>query len=184
MLDKKALRKEYARLRESCTEAQADALTDNLLSLREYKNAKSIFIYAAAKSEPDTRAVIYDAVSSGKDVCLPKCNISDKAMKFIRITSFESDLKKGAYGILEPISDAEYESTPDLIIVPALSCDRFGNRLGYGGGYYDRYLKKYKGSTVIAAYIYDCLLSDGLPYEKTDIPVDMIITESRILRIR
>ncbi len=183
MPDKKILREQYSNLRKHCTKEQNDMLIKNLMSIPEYINAVNIFTYISVKTEPDTTRFISAALNNGKTICVPKCNIKDHTMKFIRISSYENDLKMGNYNIPEPISDIEFKYEPDLIIIPALSCDLCGNRLGYGGGYYDRFLSKTKNG-VKAAIIYDCLLCESLPVENTDIPVDIIITESRILRLR
>lgn len=183
MPDKKTLREHFSNLRKQCTSKQNDALIKNLMSIPEYKNAVNIFTYISVKAEPDTTYFINASLSSGKNICVPKCNIKTHTMKFIKISSYEDDLQTGNYNIPEPISDVEFKSKPDLIIIPALSCDIYGNRLGYGGGYYDRFLSETK-SGVKVAIIYDCLLCESLPVENTDIPVDIIITESRILRLR
>ncbi len=183
MLNKKLLREQFSTLRKNCTKEQNDALINTLMSIPEYKNAKNIFSYISVKTEPDTEKFISKSIEMGKTVCVPKCNPKKRTMKFIEITSLEKDLIKGTYNIPEPVSDIEFNGIPNLMIIPALSCDLKGNRLGYGGGYYDRFLKNIKGA-VKAAIIYDCLLTEELPCETTDIPVDIIITESRILRLR
>lgn len=183
MLNKNSLRKHYSNLRSTCSKEQNDALIRNLLNSTEYKTAKTVFAYIPIKTEPDTYKIILNSIENKKAICVPKCYPDTHTMKFIEISSVENDLKPGSYKIPEPISEEEFTQPADLIIVPALSCDIHGNRLGYGGGFYDRFLKEQPYS-VKAVMIYDCLLAEQLPIEPTDIPVDIIITESRIIRLK
>ena len=102
-------------------------------------------------------------------------------MSFYKINDF-SEMKSGMYGILEPEEAEIYNnfSATDLIIVPALSVDKNFNRIGYGKGYYDRFLKDFKGVSVCP--IYPELISKEVPTGQFDIPLDIIITPSEIYR--
>ena len=182
MLNKNELRAFYSTLREKCDKNKDSLILNNLFRTDEYIKASVVFAYSSFRSEIDTSDILEHSLFCNKIFCLPKCNKQNHEMKFIEIKS-KNDLKSGAYGIKEPIYDSEFNGNADIIIVPALSCDYKGNRLGYGGGYYDRYLSAHKDSISIVL-LYDALISDNLITEPTDMPVDIIITESRIIRIK
>jgi 5-formyltetrahydrofolate cyclo-ligase len=114
-----------------------------------------------------------------KRVALPRCE-GDGKMNFYYINSV-NDLKKGAYGIQEPNEKCALFEGRDsaLCIVPALSYDKHGHRLGYGGGYYDRFLSKFSGKTV--GICYEENICDSLMHGKYDRPVTLIVTEKRIV---
>ena len=94
---------------------------------------------------------------------------------------FGEDFSLSRFGIREPIGEA-YEGEIDVIVMPLLAVDERGNRLGYGGGYYDRFLKKYQGATRVA-YCYDFQILKDVPTESWDEKVDLIVTDKRIIRI-
>ncbi len=181
MPDKKALREKFSHIRNSIDIKESDKITKNLINSDIYENADVIFTYVSFRTEPDTYSFINKALADGKKICVPKCN-PDKTMKFIQINSLSDDLASGKYGIKEPISDEATSLLPDLVVIPALSCDFNGTRLGYGGGYYDRFLKNIK-KTPLAVLLYEKLISDELPKEETDIQINTIITEKRIIKI-
>ena len=143
-------------------------ISDNLLKSDLYRDAACIFCYVSTGDEIGTAAILEQALTDGKTLCVP------------RIFSLD-ELKSGAYGIPEPSSGAP-EIPPDgisLVIVPALSCDRNGYRLGYGGGYYDRFLARTRA--VAAALCAESRLTDELPREPFDLPCNYIITERQVL---
>lgn len=178
---KKQLRVEYRtkRAQFSAEEKQKSELniTRIFLNTYEYLQAQEILCYVSAKDEIDTRAIISDALKNGKKVFVPKCTEQKGIMFFYRINSFD-ELKSGRYGILEPTKttiENEWKQTASnsVCVVPALCCDRAGNRLGYGAGYYDRFLQNYKGKTVCLCY---SRFSDvDLPVDENDIPCDIVI---------
>ena len=181
--DKKALRKRYlaARAALSAEEKQEidRGITENVLQSALYRDAECIFCYVSTAEEIDTRVILDTALRDGKTVCVPLCG-KGGSMSARRMTAF-SDLKAGHYGILEP-SDTAEEIAPvdiDLVLAPALSCDRSGFRLGYGGGYYDRFLAK--SHAVCAALCASARLADALPHEAFDRCCDYIITEREVL---
>ncbi len=182
--EKALLRKRYSALRSSKSAAErkrVDALiAEALFSLDEYKNAEIIFLYASKGSEVDTFGIINRALADKKSVALPRCS-GDSKMDFYYISS-QNDLEIGAFGIYEPKAAARPARPQDgkLCIVPGLLFGRDGSRLGYGGGYYDRFLPRFKGTAAGLCGL-DFLL-DSLPCEATDQRVDMVITENGICR--
>ena len=182
--DKKALRKRYLAERAALSAAQKQgidrAITENVLQSALYRDAKCVFCYVSTAEEIDTRAILEAALRDGKTVCVPLCG-KGGSMSARKIIAF-SDLQSGHYGILEP-SDTAEEIAPeaiDLILAPALSCDREGYRLGYGGGYYDRFLGR--TNAVCAALCASQRMSETLPHEAFDRRCHYIITEREVLR--
>ena len=144
--DKKTLRGRYLAERASLSAEEKQAIdrgiAQNILQSEFYQQADCIFCYVSTAEEIDTRTVLENALASGRTVCVPLCG-KGGSMTARKITAL-SELQAGHYGILEPSNTAP-EIAPeniDLILAPALSCDRKGYRLGYGGGYYDRFLSR------------------------------------------
>ena len=155
-------------------------ISDNLLKSDLYRDAACIFCYVSTSDEIGTAAILEQALTDGKTLCVPLCGRAGE-MSARRILSLD-ELKSGAYGIPEPSSGAP-EIPPDeisLVIVPALSCDRKGYRLGYGGGYYDRFLSR--TNAVCAALCASRRMSAALPHEAFDRCCHYIITEREVLR--
>lgn len=146
----------------------------------EFKNAESILLFASVGSEVDTWELFRESIKQNKKVYFPKC-IDGEKMVFLRAVSKE-DFTDGKYGIPEPTGDEEYtpHSQSDLAVIPALSVGRDFSRLGYGKGYYDRFLKDFKGISICP--IYPQLLCRGVPTDKFDIPLKIIITPIESLR--
>lgn len=179
--EKKKLRIEYrtARAKISNDEKQKKdfEITQALLINDAYTKAQEVLCYVSTGDEIDTRGIILDALRRGKKVFVPKCTEQKGVMKFYKINSFD-DLSTGKYGIPEPINtadDNEWQRGNDasVCIVPTLCCDRFGNRLGYGGGYYDRFLNDFNGKTVCLCY--SQFSQADIPLEEHDVPCDIVI---------
>ena len=154
-------------------------ISDNLLKSDLYRDAACIFCYVSTSDEIGTAAILEQALTDGKPLCVPLCG-KDGSMTARKITAL-SELRTGHYGILEP-SDTAPEIAPeniDLILAPALSCDRKGYRLGYGGGYYDRFLSR--TNAVCAALCASQRMSATLPREVFDRRCHYIITEREVL---
>lgn len=132
---------------------------------------ESFFIYYSVGSEVDTHAVIEALLRAGKTVCLPK--IVGKEMHAVR---YEGEaLETGAFGIPAPVGA---DMPCSVALVPLLFVDKKGNRLGYGGGYYDRYFAAYPQIIKIGLCYAGQVLSQQLPKENTDVPLDGMITEN------
>ena len=148
-----------------------------VLSLPLYQRAKVIFVYVSLDWEIDTRALIQDALSSGKTVAVPKC-LPGGRMEVYRLDDFHR-LKAQTLGILEPEEDMERMTKEqlELALIPCLSCTKDGIRLGQGGGYYDRFLAGKKRLFKLAL-CRESLLSKNLPCEAHDIRMDAVLTET------
>jgi len=179
---KKELRKKYLELRnnlsEEVVEAKSEKITQNLELLEIFKKAKNILFYYSVKNEVKTIELIKKYLPT-KTIYLPKI-ISDHEFLPFPINSL-SNLKRGEIGILEPEEDnRNYIDKIDLVIVPGVVFDRHGNRLGMGGGYYDRFLKKIKKEVPKIALSFDEQILDNLPNNPYDVPVDFVITDKKI----
>ena len=180
---KTALRKGLLALRKGLSKEEKDerdrALIKALLSFTEFERAKAILLYFPIKGEPDLIPLAESALQMGKSVAFPRCHPSTHQMTFHTVRSQE-EMVIGAYGISEPPETAPLLTELDrsLCVVPALSLDREGYRLGYGGGYYDRFLTEFKGCSVGLTYEMLCL--EELPRDRYDQRVDWIITEKGV----
>lgn len=163
--------------------AAADSKIQKLLfSCTLYQKSEHVFCYVSFQSEADTHEIIRKALKDGKKVAVPKV-IEKRQMNFYYIER-EEELTRGCFGILEPPETAEKLAIPKdhtIIIMPGTAFDENGNRIGYGGGYYDTYLQKYPECPMVAlAYEIQCLHS--LPHETHDVRPDIIITEKRMIK--
>lgn len=157
--------------------AASGTICSRIISLPEYQNAGTVFCFAGSIGEPDTLAVIEDALSRGKRVGLPLC-ISDGIMEVREIKNPERDLKAGAFGIAEPAPGTaliEPEEI-DFAVLPCVTCDKKGNRLGHGKGYYDRYLARAEFPTCMICF--EQLISEEIPMDEFDRKADIVITEA------
>src|SRR5699024_1056367 len=158
------------------------AIHKQLLNLDLWNRAHTIAITYAQNEEWDTLALMREGWKNHKKMVIPKANPLTKEMTFYEIKD-EHDVKKGAYNILEPLATEKpiKKDTIDLLIVPGLVFDTAGYRIGYGGGFYDRYLTNYKGNTVSLAATFQII--EYIPKENHDIPVQYIITNERVIPV-
>lgn len=160
---------------------QADqAIYEAVTGLPEYKRARTIFCFVGTKDEINTAPIIERALEDGKRMAVPRC-VAKGVMEAFLIDSLDN-LREGHYGILEPGDEAPRIGPEeiDLAVIPCLSCSRDGKRLGYGGGYYDRYLGKVDG--IKAVICRGRIMREDLPVENHDEKVDMVIWEEGICR--
>jgi 5-formyltetrahydrofolate cyclo-ligase len=182
MTDKSVFRKEMLAKRAAMgppVRADADRnILAALTSLSEYLAAGVIFCYVSAADEPDTRALFEDAWARGKRVCVPLC-LSMGVMQAREITG-PDDLIAGKYGIPEPKAHCPIvrPENIDLNIVPCVCCDTDGYRLGYGGGFYDRWLEKSRAPAAVICF--ENMVAPGVPREKHDQRADILITDAGI----
>ncbi|MCO4850141.1 5-formyltetrahydrofolate cyclo-ligase [Bacillus vallismortis] len=154
---------------------------ERLFSLPEWQNASTIAVTISKGLEIPTRPIIEEAWQRGKQVCIPKCDSDTKNMQF-RTYETEDQLETVYAGLLEPVIEKTREVKPgqiDLMIVPGVCFDLNGFRIGFGGGYYDRYLSVYKGKTV--SLLLECQLYAHIPRLPHDISVHKLITEDRVI---
>ena len=152
----------------------ANQFAAQLLKLCSQLGAKSVGIYLSFGSEPVTDAFVVAAKSAGISLSAPRTG-PDSSMEFARL---EGPGKSSELGFLQPVGEIVEPDELDLIIAPALSVDMFGNRLGRGGGFFDRYLEHFDGP--VAAVVYETELVPELPSEPHDKPVQYAVTASRI----
>ena len=180
---KNELRKLYREKRKNLIDKDLKdrLICECFINSKLYENAQTLLCYAALKDEINTDRIIERALKDGKKVALPRCSDLNGNMDFYYIKSL-SDLSVGAFGIREPDPTAceKVQDFSDCVcLVPALAFDKSGYRLGYGKGYYDRFMKKFIIITV--GLCYNESLRDTLPVEKHDESVDYIATESEII---
>lgn len=196
--DKKALRRRLIAVRDGISpERHAElsaAICRGILSLPEYAACDTLLGYCPVDSEWDIRPVLHDAAVSGRRVVLPRCDRASHTMTFHLVTS-EEDIESGEYGIpaprecCTPFAGVACDSSVSadaggaaLCLVPALALDGSGRRIGYGGGYYDRFLPSFAGTAAvpIAADFTDI----ALPTEEHDFAVSLAVTERGVVRFR
>jgi 5-formyltetrahydrofolate cyclo-ligase len=182
MEEKKAIRKQIFKKRNEVTDEQvlADShlITESLCQLPEFTEAACIFAYADYNHEVSTKELIERAWALGKKVAVPK--VHGKDMIFYQLDSFEQ-LEPGYFNIPEPAYGEVAEWEDALMIVPGVAFDRARHRVGYGQGFYDRYLSKHTQHPTIAV-AFDFQLVPEAPYEETDILPGTLITEKEVIR--
>ncbi|SER17015.1 5-formyltetrahydrofolate cyclo-ligase [Gracilibacillus ureilyticus] len=156
-------------------------IISNLINFNIWKNAKAVGITIARKTEWNTSSIIELAWDTGKKVGIPRCTPRTAEMVFYQVTSFDQ-LENVYLDLFEPDPQKcpEMEHCKiDVMIVPGLVFDLSGHRIGYGGGYYDRYLTKFQGIKIALAAEFQVI--DHIHSEAHDIPVDYIVTETAII---
>lgn len=185
-LEKQRLREEHLAAREALSEPERSVLdnriTQKLLATSEYAEATTVLTYVSVSSEVSTRMFIECALRDGKTVAVPRC-LPGHCLEFVAITSLDQ-LIAAPFGLLEPPKElpalTEEQMNASICIVPALLVDIKGYRLGYGAGFYDRFLSTYPGKKICLAYQQN-LSRTMLPHTTFDVAVDEVITESEVL---
>lgn len=155
----------------------AAALRETLV----YKHSTQILIYASTQEEIDTYKIWENAIEDGKKVLLPKC-VGEHSMVFYYVESKE-DLESGVFNLLEPKEGKLYEPlSSDICIVPALTYDKYGYRLGYGRGFYDRFLADFSGAKV--GLCYNSFVESQVPKGRYDVKTDVLITEKGVFTLQ
>lgn len=177
---RRALLEQRARVSATEKAAMGSEITRRVLASEVFRAAETVFTYCSTADEIDTRAILRACLEQGKTLCVPRCEAARGVMTARRIVS-EDALTDGKYGILEPTPDAPVVPPEQigLCIVPCLAADAAGYRLGYGGGYYDRFLARTRGVSI--ALCADGRLLPEIPRDAFDIPCDLIYTERRII---
>lgn len=182
-LDKKELRK---KVRQHLNEMSDELYYQSSLTIKKQLlkepsiiEGNTIAITISNKPEVDTKEIIESLWLKNKKVVVPKCNPKNRSMDFYAIQHFQQ-LESVYMGLLEPIPEVTElvaAEEIDCIIVPGIVFDCYGNRIGYGGGYYDRYLTHFEGPLISLAF--DIQLVESIPFEPHDLPIDLIFTESK-----
>ncbi len=189
------LRKEVLKKRIALTEKEIKEksliIKERLFHLKEFKNAELIMFYFNFKNEVATWEMMEEAISLGKKVALPKTSMRGGIKPYL-IFNLKEDLVPGLFGIPEPKAGAEKEVNPheiDMVIVPGIVFDRYGHRVGFGRGFYDRFLRSISpqaGESEATSRPFrvglgfELQIVDTIPADSYDERVDMVITETRI----
>ncbi len=183
---KKTLRKQYTKIRDNIPldvkRVKSRIVFEKLKELSEYKSADNILVFVSTKSEIDTTEYIEQILfQKEKNIYVPKVDVSTKTMDFYKIESFD-DLAESYMGILEPVSGEKYvpnSKHKDLCLIPGLCFDESGYRLGYGGGFYDKYLCDCDITKVMIAFS-EQKSTVPLNIDELDVKMNYCITDERI----
>lgn len=181
MTEKEILRKQYISIRNNIKnkKEKSTIITKKVIEEEAYKNAKIVAVYKSLPSEVDTIELIEHSITLGKTVVLPKVVCDD--LKFYKIT-LNDKLVKSKFGVEEPIeNEANFVAKEkiDLVIVPGVCFDRENNRLGFGRGYYDRFLANANLYTI--AICFEEQMTDKIFTEDNDIKMKKVITDGTSL---
>ncbi|MBI5639067.1 MAG: 5-formyltetrahydrofolate cyclo-ligase [Nitrospirae bacterium] len=160
-------------------------ILESLLSLDELKDVNTIFLFASFRSEVDTLELLRILLSDGRRVVLPKVERENKGLLLYEIKTID-ELSPGYMGIPEPSVCSDDRLTDvnsaDVVIIPGAGFDADGNRIGYGGGYYDRLLCTLEKAIPVIAPAYEEQILEFIPSEPHDRKVSIIVTDRRIIR--
>lgn len=185
---KSVLRKKVIQLRDQLVKEEiiqkSSLIADHLYQLAAYRNAITVMFFISFGSEVDTRSMVEETISRGKQVLAPKAIKDTRDLVPSRVLNWEKDLSPGSYNIPEPREETLRPFEPekiDLLIVPGVAFDREKRRLGYGGGYYDRFFLRLNPKTALVALGFELQIVPEVPADRWDRRVDYIITEKRII---
>ncbi len=154
----------------------SEKIQKRLKKIYAFRDAQKIGVYYPIGSEILTQDIIQELLSNGKDAFLPK--VIGENIEFRKIVDFSS-LEKGSFDIMEPKDDCQADDSLDVVLVPTVCISPSGVRLGYGHGFYDRFLAKHKSVTI--SLTFEKQIVKKIPKLEHDIVIDWIITEDRIL---
>jgi len=179
--DKKSLRNLLLEKRDNTSfdlmKIASEKMQKRLKKINAFMDAQKIGAYFPIGSEILTQDIIQELLSNGKDVFLPK--VIGEKMEFRKISNFSS-LEKGSFDIMEPKDDCPTDNNLDVILVPTVGISPTGVRLGYGHGFYDKFLAEHK--TVTISLIMEKQIIKNIPKSEHDIIIDWIVTEDRFLQ--
>jgi 5-formyltetrahydrofolate cyclo-ligase len=182
--EKIALRKIYSARRAAIPDdlhrVWSEKIAENFFSSPEYASSNTVLLYLSINREVRTRGLVDRVLADGKRLALPVC--SDNGQMTFRYITGRAQLVKGFFSAPEPSPECEEFAgdTPTVCIIPAIAFDKSGYRLGYGKGYYDRYLSKFR--VIKVGFSFDSLLVDSLPHGRFDAACDMVVTEKGVYR--
>ncbi len=176
---RKALLKKRNLLEPESKERYDESIYGTVINSEEFRGSSNIFVYVSFGSEVDTYKIINYALEQGKNIFVPKIISKKAGMAAVKIKSL-GDLERNSFGILEPkeFKDKVEADILDYILVPGLGFDLKGSRLGYGGGFYDRFLTGISAKTAVIALGYEIQIVESLTVDSFDIPVKGIVTEN------
>lgn len=184
MEEKKAIRKQIFAARKAHTDEEIDKwsriIADTVTNLPEYRDSDRLLAYADYNHEVMTGYIIETAWKDGKEVAVPK--VVGQDMVFYKLTDF-AQLEKGYFGIPEPARGEIVQWENAVMIMPGVAFDRENHRVGYGGGFYDRFLEKHPQIKRVAV-AFDFQMMPEVPTEPTDISPEVIVTEKEVYRLK
>lgn len=191
VLDKKVLRKQILDKRSQLTpqeiKEKSKSIENRLFSLVEYKQSNFIFSFISFRDEVHTHEIIKTSLDNGKRIGVPITVVEPRKLLVSEIKDFDEELEMGYYDILAPKEEYQRIVSPDLVdlvLVPGVAFDERGYRVGYGGGYYDRFFSGLKRDVVKIGLCYELQILSQVPIDSYDIPVDYILTERRLIKCR
>lgn len=185
---KQNLRKKYRDIRRNMSGNQKTiydrAIFDKFINFHKYQSAKVLLCFVSTDIEVDTIMLINHAFENGKKVAVPKCLDKNGNMEFFLINSLD-ELKEDSFGLLEPDENTavmleDYRNS--LCVLPGFAFDTYGYRIGFGKGFYDRFLQKYKGVRV--GVCYNSCMTTTLPHGRFDVSADYVVTQKYILTVK
>ncbi len=174
-MNKQELRTKYLKIRNDISnkDIKSDIIFNKIINTSEYQSANTVALYKNLISEVDTNKLIDYTLTIGKTVSLPR--VEDNNLNFYKVDK-QTILIKSNFGVFEPISNQVIpKENIDLIIVPGVCFDKNNNRLGFGKGYYDRYLMNTKMKKIGICFIEQ--LTNNIPADSNDVKMDLIITD-------
>ncbi|MCF0228752.1 MAG: 5-formyltetrahydrofolate cyclo-ligase [Parasporobacterium sp.] len=188
-MDKKEIRSHMSEIKKSLTadeiRRQSGEMSAHLLKMDAFADADTVFAFLSFNEEIDTGIILEKAFAAGKKVAVPR--IGKKGMEFCYISSI-NDCVPGYMGIREPSADTQVSDGTEknvFMIMPGLAFGKKGERIGYGAGYYDRYLAAHAGMNIIKAAVgYDFQLTDSLPSDEYDVLTDYVITPAGVFEVK
>jgi 5-formyltetrahydrofolate cyclo-ligase len=182
-IEKARLRKQILDVRDKLSldfiKIASNKIRDNLRKIDFYRQAKSVGVYYSIGSEVQTHDLIQEFFNQGREFALPRVEKNDLVFKKI---SNLSDLELGNFSVMEPKEKCETVKNMDVVLIPAIALTREGNRLGYGFGFYDRYLHGKKCKKIGLSYTKQILRS--FPHDSHDVKMDCIVTEDSVIHVK
>ncbi|MEW5898924.1 MAG: 5-formyltetrahydrofolate cyclo-ligase [Bacillota bacterium] len=185
------IRKEVLKARLALPAEEVDEKSANilkrLLALEEYRRAAVLMTYVDFRNEVRTGDLIRESLARGKRVAVPFTDPRDRRLIPSLLLNFPEDLAPGTWGILEPAPGCLRPVKPaeiDLVVVPGVAFDEKGNRLGYGGGYYDRFLPQTRPGCFHVAPAFELQIRPELTPDPYDCPVHCLVTEKRVIYVK
>jgi len=188
-LSKGKIRQEIFLRREKLSEELVNSFSKiierKVENLKEFKEAKTIMCYIAKGKEVNTMGIIQKSLALGKKVVAPKVNTSQQQIVLHEIRNPENDLSLGFKGILEPksyMAVVKSLNKIDFAVLPGIAFDRNGRRIGFGKGFFDKLFMDKPIHSILCGIAFDFQILDNLPHSSHDIPMDVIVSERRIIR--
>ena len=161
---------------------RSDRACDLLVALPEFAQARSVMLYAPIPGEVNCRPIAVRAWENGKTVLLPRVSWTQRHMEGVPVGSLDHPVKETRHGLLEPEGEHVPIEQIDLIVVPGLAYDRLGNRLGRGGGFYDRFLARPGLAAHTCGLAFAVQVVDEIPIHPNDFPVKVLVTDTEVIR--